>query len=167
MSLSIDIDTSELEAYAHKLARHEQIVREISGPAMRQSVDVTLAHIKQRVPVNTGQLRQSITGEVTGTPVSLKGVVTSPLQPHYAPDVEYGRKPGKMPPVGPIELWARRKLGLSGKELESAAFLIARAIGRRGTKGAFMFRDGTAAARTTVNGIWQRAITKLINRLAS
>lgn len=52
----------------------------------------------------------------------------------YAAVIEYGRRrmrPG--PPVAPIREWVRRKLGLTGRELESATFLIRRAIHVRGT----------------------------------
>jgi len=36
----------------------------------------------------------------------------------------------------------QKKLGLMGKEAKSAAFCIARAISKRGTKGARMFGKG-------------------------
>jgi hypothetical protein len=48
---------------------------------------------------------------------------------NYARYVEEGRRPGRMPPPAALEGWARRKTGSI-----SAAFLIARAIGRRGTR---------------------------------
>jgi hypothetical protein len=50
----------------------------------------------------------------------------------YAGAVLGGRRPGTAPPRAAIAAWARRRLGLSPKEAESAAFLIARSIGRRG-----------------------------------
>lgn len=54
----------------------------------------------------------------------------------YADIIERGRRRGRRPPPSKaIELWARRRLGLSAKEAKAAAFPIARAIGRRGLKG--------------------------------
>ena len=56
----------------------------------------------------------------------------------YGESVEAGTKP-HFPPVAPIRHWVERKLGITGKEAGSVAFLIARAISKRGTKGAGMF----------------------------
>lgn len=51
----------------------------------------------------------------------------------YAAVIEHGRRPGaKRPPIAPIQAWAGRKLGDSSR---STAFVIARAIGRKGIKG--------------------------------
>ena len=69
--------------------------------------------ILKRTPAGVGGqagLWGSIGGEIVqrGDAVSL--IEGTPLE--YAPVVEMGRRPGKrMPPVAPIELWARRKLG--------------------------------------------------------
>lgn len=52
----------------------------------------------------------------------------------YAAVIEHGRRPMRPgPPIGPIRAWARRKLSLSGPDLERAAWAIQRAIHRRGT----------------------------------
>tara|TARA_Y100000034_G_scaffold135950_1_gene209957 strand:- start:4828 stop:5355 length:528 start_codon:yes stop_codon:yes gene_type:complete len=74
----------------------------------------------------TGLLRGSIFDDMRGMPVKWhQGVVASP-QP-YARYIELGRKPGRMPPVEALRLWAARVLGD-----ESLAFPVARMIGRRG-----------------------------------
>lgn len=54
---------------------------------------------------------------------------------NYARPVEEGRAPGKMPGTanGLLE-WVKQKTGQSGKELDRTAFVIARAIGRKGIK---------------------------------
>lgn len=54
----------------------------------------------------------------------------------YGPIIEYGRRPGaKMPPLLAIGLWLQRRLGLSAADARSRAFLVARAIKRRGLIG--------------------------------
>ena len=57
----------------------------------------------------------------------------------YASIIETGRRKGaKMPKImengtpGPIVRWAQRRLGMSQKEAQSVAFVISRAIKRRG-----------------------------------
>lgn len=52
----------------------------------------------------------------------------------YAGVIESGRRRGKFPPIETIKRWAQRKLGLSRREAERAAFPIARAIARRGLR---------------------------------
>lgn len=80
----------------------------------------------------TGMLQQSMAGEVRGRGLAIRGVVGSSL--FYAPVVELGRNPGRFPPPGPIQLWVQRKLGISGKEVRSVAYLVARKIARHGTE---------------------------------
>ncbi|GEM_PF-2429678 len=87
---------------------------------------------------------------------------------NYAVHVADGRFPGKQPGTakGLVE-WVKQKTGLSGKPLDRAAFVIARAIGRRGIKpNAFdqrtmvstggrvveLVREGTAAGLKEIFG---------------
>jgi hypothetical protein len=77
-----------------------------------------------------------------------KGVVSNPVE--HAIYAERGRGPGKIPPLAPIELWVRRVLGIPAPESKQVAFLVARAIGRRGTKGAHAIDKGVAAVRGIV-----------------
>jgi len=54
---------------------------------------------------------------------------------NYALSVELGRKPGKQPGTGNgLQEWVKQKTGLTGKPLESATYLIARSIARKGIK---------------------------------
>lgn len=78
---------------------------------------------------DTGALANSIQTRLDGGSIPLWAEVYTSLL--YAEPAEFGRGPGKMPPVEAIAAWARRH----GASDPSAAFLIARAIGRRGTKG--------------------------------
>lgn len=53
----------------------------------------------------------------------------------YASIIEYGRRPGKMPPSRLLIPWVMRKLHVPAKKAAGIAFVIARAIGRRGLIG--------------------------------
>lgn len=77
--------------------------------------------------------------------------------PHAAV-IEFGRRPGATPPpVDVIAKWVRRKLGIKGKgsraRIRQVAFLIARAIGRRGLPAHAVFRRHINPKLT----IWFRA----------
>lgn len=93
---------------------------------MRKATLLVERDAKRNAPSDTGGLRRSITSEVRvegvgGTKV--QGVVGSNAR--YAAAVELGSKP-HFPPPGALEAWARRR-GLN-------AFVVARAISRRGTR---------------------------------
>lgn len=81
---------------------------------------------------STGALKDSINREKI---VDLHWRVATGT--NYARPVEEGRAPGKMPGTakGLLE-WVKQKTGLDGKNLDRTAFLIARAIGRKGIKPA-------------------------------
>jgi len=126
----------ELEAKLGRL--HPLFVAEI-----RSMMTITLDLMEQLVikytPVSTGALRGSIASFMEGSPeTTLLGHVTHGVP--YGDVVEVGRRPGRMPPASALELWVVRKLGLSGEEATSVAWLIARSIGKKGTKGAHMFK---------------------------
>jgi len=125
--------------------------------AMHRAVELGSADFEGSVialtPVGaTGQLRASITHDVSGSGIMVTGRTYSTDVPIKTASVETGRAPGRMPPAAPLELWVSRKLGISDP---GVVYLIRRAIGRRGTKGAGMFakgyRDGLPRVTARVN----------------
>ena len=87
---------------------------------------------------NTGALRAS--GKVQKADDGVDaGFFSEGSSEGYASFVEYGRGPtkkaGQIPLRTTLKAWVHRKLGIPyGKELDSATFLIARKIHRKGTK---------------------------------
>ena len=102
---------------------------------------------KQRAPRDTGALKRSIHSAVK--PTSAR--VFSNL--NYAVPVEYGRGRGKrMPPPNALHGWLRRH-GIP----VSAAYVVARAIGRRGIKGRFFMKAAEEAIRVKLPFMLKRA----------
>ena len=94
-------------------------------------------------------------GDTASVEVELSGskLIVSLNLEHYWRYVEYGRRPGKMPPIDNIEDWIRVKpvipKPIDGKvpSSKSLAYLIARKIGREGIQGrrpleATVYSDG-------------------------
>lgn len=79
---------------------------------------------KLKSPVDTGRLRTSIQTILSND--SLTATIFSDV--NYAIYVEFGRRPGKKPPIQSLESWAKRH-NLSGLE-----YVIARSIGKKGIK---------------------------------
>jgi hypothetical protein len=125
------------------------------------------AEVAQRTPKGVGGAAGrlgSIQGEVVMTGMTAAAVMGSPLE--YAPVVEMGRRPGqRMPPVAPIALWARRKLGVGADEATSVGFAIAHKIAEEGFAGAHMFEKALKEAdrwiMTQINLIPKRIIQRI------
>lgn len=103
-------------------------------PVLRKAMVASTAKIKrdakENVPVFQANLKRSIFDRVTSSLTSsIKGIVGVGTGAKYGPFVEFGRRPGKRPPIDPIKKWARIKLGNEG-----AAFAIASKIASKGTK---------------------------------
>lgn len=139
--------------------------------AMTEATLLLEGEVKRRTPIGvTEAARGSIAGEVRygaglngGTVV---GLIGSPLP--YVRVIEEGRRPGQRPPpVGALELWVRRKIkktgprggrkSLSVAEARGLAFVIARAIGRRGTKPVRMFEEALQQNEPRLEAIFARA----------
>lgn len=164
-STSISIDSPDLAQFGADLGNSARVFLEEFERGMNEALAVLEEQIAGRVPVNSGFLRSSIGTNLYGEDMAIRGEVVSIAS--YGAAVEYGRKPGKMPPVAAIELWVRRKLGINNdKEARSVAYVIARAIGRRGTVGAHMFQLGMSAAAPYIEKIFDAAVDRAVRRLA-
>jgi len=166
-AFTIELDLPGWDAFLDDLADAPESLAEHMHNAMDASLDLLIDWTSAETPVNLGLLRSSWTKEVTGERVTLIGEMFTPLT--YGWPVERGRRPGQMPPVDAIKLWARRKLGLSGDELEQAAYLIARAIGRRGTDGAAMVYQAfnRAVSGNEIDRLWEYELERFLQELAS
>jgi hypothetical protein len=99
------------------------------------------AAVKKRTSVGAGpiHLRDTIFEKVETNGQAIMGLLGTPCA--YGEPVEMGTSP-HFPPIAPIQFWVEKKLGIVGKQAKSVAFLIARAISKRGTQGAHMFGKG-------------------------
>ena len=116
----IDIDTSKIEPLAervldaYKKLLAEKDINASGNLSDTATVDITLNNNKLQVIFNLD---------------------------HYWKYVEYGRRPGKMPPISAIEEWIKIKPivpdPINGKipNNRQLAFMIARKIGREGIPG--------------------------------
>ena len=94
--------------------------------------------LKSRTPVGaTRNLRNKTVFEVYGTGLRQTLDVRQSARRgefFYGEVVRVGRRPGKRPPSKALETWVIRKLGVSVAQAPGVAFLVARKIGRHGTK---------------------------------
>lgn len=88
--------------------------------------------------VDTGAYLQAMTARATPS----GAIITNKRK--YAAVIDDGRRVGARPPPRRVlEKWVMRRLGLSAKEAKSAAFLIGRAISKRGLLPRKVMRGAT------------------------
>lgn len=145
MSLSIHIRVPQSPPWAPI-----EIERRLRG-GMGEALAYLRLLIVDGTPVDRGILRGSIVTEIRGTPLGLHGVVApGVVAAQYADVMELGRRPGAPPPpTSVIAAWATRH-GIAAE----AAFVIARAIGRRGLKGHHMFQNAAEKGADQVGRIF-------------
>lgn len=80
----------------------------------------------------TGNLIRSLDFKIIK---SIDGFLLQILAAPYFQNVDKGRRPGKMPPVRPIQKWVeRRGIVIKNYSSKQTAFVIARSIGKKGIR---------------------------------
>ena len=135
-----------------------EVQRECFKAMQTASLDI-IADAKSNLRVNgsvvTGNLRASGKVQKVDDKTLDVGFFSSDVKDKgYASYVEYGRKPGKMPPPDILEAWAYKKFRLSHKDARSAAWALARSIAKKGTKARPFFEPAVESG-------WRKMIDKI------
>jgi len=135
--------------------------------AMSKTVVTVASKAKPLAPVGvSGMLRNSITSSVENSAGSVVGHVFSSLKNEEYPAVmEFGRRPGKMPPPSALERWVHIVLGVSKEEAPGVALRVARSIARRGIKGKKFMERGYKQARPDIDRYWQQALDRIAEKM--
>lgn len=148
----------------------EKTIIAIMTPAMNRGAKHAEGEVKVRTPVGaTGDSRRSIKSEtkpISSGPILIQSRVASSIKGPQMPTLEVGRRAGAaMPPPAALELWVRRVLGFRGDLVNRMAFVVARSISRKGTKGAFMFEEGFKASTQVINSSLRAGLSQLLTAL--
>lgn len=135
-----------------------EVQRECFKAMQTASLDI-IADAKGNLRVNgsvvTGNLRASGKVQKVDDKTLDVGFFSSDARDKgYASYVEYGRKPGKMPPPNILEAWAYKKFRLSHKDARSMAWAMARSIAKKGTKARPYFEPAVESG-------WRKMIDKI------
>lgn len=174
-AFTLKIDMHGLE---QRLARAgADLDRKLRSAAFQAGARVQ-AEVVSRTPVDLGTARNDIALDVFGTGLGITARVAGHME--YLATLEFGRKPGKRPPPYESLLpWVKRHpaapagfLTAKGNRSnrkpptdESRAFLIARAIGRRGLPAHHMFEEGLNVSEPFIRDTFEDAIRDLVRGL--
>lgn len=163
----------KIEGLNELFASFDRTARKVDAEALKglQSAGLEIVaeakrNLNQNKTNNTGTLRASgkIQKDKDGVDA---GFFSSESSEGYAAYVEYGRGPtqkaGQIPLRTTLKAWVHRKLGIPyGKELDSATFLIARKIHRKGTKAQPFFAPAVKKFEDKVKDIVSDTINKAL-----
>lgn len=141
------------------------------GDAMTVATAKLLGDAIARSPVDRGFFRSSLDSEVIKkSPVEIIGRVSASAThaqviegvDEQGNPVEFGRRPGtRFPPVIVLRAWVERKLGITGPEAARVAFLIGRAIVRRGIAPKRPLSGAFEANRNDIQKLFDDAAERL------
>lgn len=154
--IGVQIDS---KAVQRLLTIAPQRVQAAKTEILQRASIMTQAEMRINAPVFDGELRRTIRPKWA----SPDTVIIFSDAPH-APAIEFGRKPGgKMPPYHegtPLAKWVKIKMGA-----DVPAFLVARSIAQKGTKGQGFARKTYVTMKPQVNSMANQVIAKTIKGL--
>lgn len=159
--VAFELDMKGLDEQLAKFKDFRRIAGLRLRGAMDKSVTTIASNVRPLVPVGvSGRLRNSIASNVTNEGnLSFVGKVGSTLTGEVYPEVmEFGRRPGSMPPPQALERWVHLKLQIPNDEAVGVAVRIARKIKARGITGKFFMKRGWEASEPKVVAHFERAL---------
>lgn len=167
----------EVEGLQELQANLNNVASEIAGATMKGLEAVGLEVVAEaKKNLKRNRTNNTMTLSASGRVQKVKekgeegidaGFFSSGSDEGYAAAVEYGRGPSQRRSAISLEqslkAWVHRKLGVPyGKELNSAAFLIARKIHRRGTKAQPFFAPAVKKVQAKLEEIISKYVDNKI-----
>lgn len=119
--IGASIDTKEVESWLDNEPKRTLAAKQMLIIVKNEAVEKIMEEADDHS--TSGELERSIIGKVTGFIAEIYGNVYSDIV------LEYGRSPGKMPPIEPLQEWAGRRLGNP-----KLGYFIAKKIATQGTQ---------------------------------
>ncbi len=142
---TIDVTPAQLAA---RIAADIKSIETKLNAAVYKAISATVPAMKERAPVATHGLKESIKREGDAVVADIP----------YSGFSETGRRPGKMPPYEPIFLWCLVK-GFA--DPDKVAYAIQRGIGIKGTQPTFFARTTVSAdVKPLLDAYLQDALNK-------
>lgn len=152
---SITYEVVGLDPLVAKLQGGSRLMGQPLRKALTTGALLVEGEAKRLVPVDTGNLRRTITHRVDRSAIPLFAEIGTNAP--YAQVVHDGRRAGATaPPTSALAGWAGRH-GIP----RSALFVLARAIGRRGSRGRPFLRNAFAATRGRIEAAFSQAAREI------
>jgi hypothetical protein len=148
-----------LQSLPARLGKALDVAHEASG---RATVEEVRSGIIQSGAIASFSLLRSVE-KVFETRGAIKAwLIGSALT--YASFANYGRKPGKRPPVNAIVKWiALKPIDTGGRDIRQVAFAIAAVIGKRGVKPKLFMERAMETATPRIEEIFTDELKRTIS----
>lgn len=166
--MDMTFDFGEVRKMAATYKGGDRIVLDETRRGITRAVVLIEADAIRLVPVDTHTLQRSLTHEVTVSGRDVIGKAGTNVE--YAPVVEFGRSAGAaMPPPSALVGWARRHPpGPDFKGGEASwAFVLARAIARRGIRKRPYLKPALDKNRAAITREMDQTLRRIAQRLAA
>lgn len=168
--MSIQFDP-EWDRFAARLNAFPQTLERDLRRTMTAALLLVEGDARRLAAQDTRRLAGSITHAIQGQGTTIVGRVGPSVQ--YGRFVEFGRRPGRMPPPAALVGWVRRHSELRQArrtpnreaELMRRAWLLARAIGRRGIRPRPFLRPAYQRNRIAVEAMFARMGIRVVASL--
>lgn len=121
-------------------------------------------NLRDNGSVVTGLLRASGKVVKTADEEIEVGFFDTKNQSGYAVYVEYGRRSGKLPPIGNILAWVRKKLRVKDDKVAKArAYVIARGIARKGSRPHPFFNPAVEAGKSRIEDAFRKSFGAMLD----
>lgn len=168
MTDNLEVKIEGLEELQAAFKRAPQTTEKHAKKAMYKSVTTIEAAWKPNIPRGaTGGYKSSIFSKVEGSGPNIIGRVGSNIKKPfpYPLVVEHGRKPGKMPPPSALERWVHLVLKVPTDRAKGVAFLVARAIGKRGIKARPILTQAFEKSHSKIIGFFGKALDDIVKEI--
>jgi hypothetical protein len=161
VNLVAKLDTAQWAAHQKRLAADywPAVIRGARAGALR-GVAILQRKTQNADAFDTGRYQRAWKQRVSNTEVRFWN------EAPYAIIIERGRRPGATPPpVKALIPWVKRKLGVSTAEAKGVAYVVARSIGRKGTKGKKVLIRAMSELREALEAEISAALEAVIRRV--
>ena len=145
----------KIEGVKPLVYRLNRVYENVSGPemvaAVQQAVALTLRELRIKAPSDQGILRAGTVMGVSTVLSGVRGIVGVPAK--YGPFQERGTVP-HWPPLAALEGWARRH--------GTTAYIVCRAIARRGNVAVWFAKDTTKEVKKRVYAMIDAAVRRMV-----
>jgi len=166
--LSIEVvDTKDITAQIRHLDMFYKTTDRELMKAMRSSNSAIKSRIRPLMSHFTGRAQKSLASKVTREGMGdIRGWIGGRGRNRFWLMLEeQGRAPGKAPRADRLEPYVASIVGNDLEEIQAVSFMMAQAIGAKGTKGTGAVEKGYEAAKGEVNALFMKAMDRIVEAL--
>lgn len=167
MNISYVVDAKDVGEQIRKLDAFYKVTDQELTKGMRSAVSAIKSRIRPLMHHFTGRAERALASKVRREGMGdISGWVGGKGKQKFWLMLEtQGRAPGKAPKAENVEPYVASIVGNNPEEIAAVSYLVAQAIGRKGTKGSDSVERGYEAAKVKVDTLFAAAMNRIVEDL--